>query len=102
MRKHNGKLIEYQWYIIPKDHKIFKISAENMKQKYGSLKHKNKQIGWTGYNFDIIFSMSSQLWYNFNINDIKQYLISKVIIDKITLPSLTFSDIYNKMVISTC
>jgi hypothetical protein len=80
----------YSWYIIPKDHHIFNISKYEWKEK----KRKNCRdvLGWTSKYMDITFSMSSQLWIHFNVDEIKQYLITSVVVLK--GHKLSFSEIY--------
>ena len=57
-------------------------------------KNKNKQIGWKSKYATITFSMSSQLWFNFNFNDIKQFLLHTVNVNKDS-KTYTYSDLYN-------
>ena len=40
-----------------------------------------KDVGWETDNSSIVFSMSSQLWFNFNFESIKKYIIADVIVD---------------------
>lgn len=69
-----NSIIEYIWYIIPKEYYIFKIDKLNPKLgKRG--KKKDQIVGWENKYCDITFSMSSQLWYKFNIKDIEKYKV---------------------------
>lgn len=95
LRQENEDLIKYYWVIVPKDYHIFKIDDSLMKLKLGKTgKKKNKPIGWQSVNFDITFSMSSQLWYHFKYDDIKKYIINTITIDN-NKPKLKYDKIYN-------
>ena len=72
--KNNDEKITYTWYIIPKDCYIFKIV--NLTPKLGKNgKKKGEVVGWQSKYCDITFSMSSQLWYKFNIECIEKYKV---------------------------
>ena len=75
IRKEKEKeLIEYMWYIIPKDYYVFK--TDSLIPKIGKKgKKTNLFVGWESKYSDITFSMSSQLWYKFNIKDIEKYKV---------------------------
>lgn len=86
-------IIEYMWYIIPKDYYIFKI--DKLKPKIGKKgKKKDKIIGWEAEYCDIIFSMSSQLWYKFKITDIEKYKLCSTEIDN-SKSKITYSQIFH-------
>lgn len=87
--------IKYTWYFIPKDYYIFKINPEKLIPKT-RLKGKNKGeiIGWSSVHCSITFSMSSQLWYSFDVEDINKYKIYSVEIDN-SKPKINYSQIYN-------
>ena len=88
-----NEIIEYMWYIIPKDYYIFKI--DKLKQKTGKKgKKKNKIVGWESEYCDITFSMSSQLWYNFNITDIEKYKVCATEIDN-SKSKINYSQIFD-------
>jgi|TARA_B110000971_G_C20001804_1_gene497222 hypothetical protein len=73
-------IIEYNWYIIPKDYHTFSI--DNLTHKIGKTGNKRGEIiGWKSNNCAITFSMSSQLWYNFNIEHINKYKVCSTKID---------------------
>lgn len=85
--------IEYMWYIIPKDYYIFKI--DKLTQKIGKKgRKKNLIVGWEAEYCDITFSMSSQLWYKFNITDIGKYKVCSTEIDN-SNPKINYSQIYH-------
>jgi len=88
-----NSLIEYMWYIIPKDYHIFKIV--NLTKKLGKQgKKKGEVVGWESKYCDITFSMSSQLWYKFNIRDIEKYKVCYTEIDN-SKSKINYSHIYN-------
>tara|TARA_Y100000996_G_scaffold15300_1_gene11733 strand:+ start:823 stop:1641 length:819 start_codon:yes stop_codon:yes gene_type:complete len=87
-----NSIIEYNWYIIPKDYYLFKIDKLTLKiGKKG--KKKGEIIGWQSKYCDIRFSMSSQLWYEFNICDIEKYKICSNKIDN-SKSKINYSQIY--------
>lgn len=95
LRKERDNTFEYIWLIVPKDYYIFKINDSLMEYKIGKIgKKKNKTVGWQSLNFDITFSMSSQLWYHFRYEDIKKYIINTITIDN-SKPKLRYDTIYN-------
>ena len=64
--------IHYYWLLIPKNTKVFEIKLSNIRPKIGKFgKNKDNQVGWETDNSSIVFSMSSQLWFNFNFESIK-------------------------------
>jgi|TARA_B110000285_G_scaffold198446_1_gene230905 hypothetical protein len=86
-------MIEYMWYIIPKDCHIFKINE--LTPKLGKNgKKKGEIVGWESKYCNITFSMSSQLWYNFNIIDIEKYKVCSTEIDN-SKPKINYSQIFN-------
>jgi len=85
--------IHYAWYIIPRDCHIFKI--DNLTQKKGKKgKKKDEIVGWKTKYCDITFSMSSQLWYKFNIRDIEKYKVCDTEIDN-SKSKVPYSQIYH-------
>ena len=91
----NLDYIKYYWFIIPKDYYVFNIKKNNMKLKKGKItRNKGKTVGWEGTYFDITFSMSSQLWFHFHLDDIKKFIIATVDV-QINKSVLTYSEIYN-------
>lgn len=98
LRDENKNIIKYFWFLIPKEHYIFKIDNQWF-QKIGQKgKNKYKQIGWISKNMSIEFNMSSQLWFNFNFNDINEYLISTTQINKNNIKKLCYSDIIDLII----
>lgn len=90
--KENSK-IKYEWYMIPKDNNLFKI--DKLTPKLGKKgKKKGEVIGWESKYCDITFSMSSQLWYHFDIKDFKEFYICSVEIDN-SLSKINYSRIYD-------
>jgi hypothetical protein len=85
----------YMWCVIPKNYYIFNVETQEFTPKMGKQKRSQGQnVGWTGKYFDINFSMSSQLWYHFQFDDIKQFVLAKVTTVIPSMP-LTYSQIYN-------
>lgn len=82
--------LKYEWYMIPKDHYLFQINHLLPKMD----KNKNGMIGWKSQHCNIIFSMSSQLWYNFNIEQIRQYKLCNCTIhnDK---PKIDYAQVFH-------
>lgn len=81
--------IDYDWFMIPSDYKLFEPSSYNWKPMIGKQgKQKDKQIGWNtnkkdGSSMSITFSMSSQLWIHIEITEeIKKFIISSVTVNK--------------------
>lgn len=94
VRQEDKNIITYMWCVIPKDYYIFNVENQEFIPKLGKQKRSQGQnVGWTGKYFDINFSMSSQLWYHFNFDDIKQFVLAKVTIPIPQTP-LTYSQIY--------
>lgn len=90
--KEDSKIL-YKWYIIPKNCHLFKIHS--LTHKIGKIgKKKDKIIGWQSDYCSITFSMSSQLWFHFNIEDIEKYKICQTEVDN-SKPKLNYSQIYN-------
>jgi len=92
-REEKGDIIIYSWYIIPKDYYVFKINK--LTHKIGKKSsNKGNIIGWESSNCSITFSMSSQLWFTINIDDIKKYNICSIEIDN-SGDKINYSDIYD-------
>ncbi len=80
------------WYIIPKDCYLFRI--DNLNHKIGKKgKKKGQIVGWESKYSSITFSMSSQLWYNFNIDELKKYMVCYTEVDN-SKPKINYSQIY--------
>jgi hypothetical protein len=93
-RKENNGIIKYYWCLIDKTCSIFKMNKENIIAKIGKRgRNKDQQVGWSSTNFAINFSMSSQLWYNLNIEDIHDYIIAEIEIDT-TKTTMSYSDVF--------
>tara|TARA_B100001094_G_scaffold236008_1_gene231087 strand:+ start:264 stop:1043 length:780 start_codon:yes stop_codon:yes gene_type:complete len=91
----NNAKIYYAWYIIPKDYYIFKI--DKLTLKIGQQgKKKGEIVGWKSKYCDITFSMSSQLWYNFNIDCIEKYKICSTEVDN-SKSKINYSQIYHSI-----
>lgn len=87
-----NSFIKYMWYIIPKDCYLFRIN--NLNHKIGKKgKKKGQIVGWESKYSSITFSMSSQLWYNFNIDELKKYMICYTEVDN-SKPKINYSQIY--------
>lgn len=84
------KYITYIWCMIPKSLNIFNMDAKNLEIKYGKNK---KKVGWKSKYYDITFSMSSQLWFHFHIDDITKFIINQKTINN-NRKKLRYSDIY--------
>lgn len=90
-------ILDYSWYMVPKSHFIFKIT--HLSPTIGKIgKKKGTVIGWESQFCKITFSMSSQLWYHFDIKHIESYKICQVQIDNNSIPKLDYSDIYNNFI----
>ncbi len=88
-----NSFIEYMWYIIPKDYYVFRI--DNLKHKIGKKgKKKDQIIGWESKYSSITFSMSSQLWYKFSIDELKKYMVCYTEVDN-SKPKINYSQIYD-------
>ena len=80
------------WYIIPKDYYVFK--TDSLIPKIGKKGKKiNLVVGWESKYSDITFSMSSQLWYKFNIKDIEKYKVCSTEIDN-SKSKINYSQIF--------
>lgn len=80
------------WYIIPKDYYVFK--TDSLIPKIGKKgKKTNLIVGWESKYSDITFSMSSQLWYKFNIKDIEKYKVCSTEIDN-SKSKINYSQIF--------
>jgi hypothetical protein len=87
-------IITYFWFIIPKNYTVFNNTYKLLPMMGKTEKNKDKQLGWKSKYASISFSMSSQLWFNFNFNDIKQFLLHSVDVNKDS-KKYTYSDLYN-------
>lgn len=84
-----NNILTYRWFIVPKTYYIFNSNTE-WKPKINKNGH---QSGWYNKYMSITFSMSSQLWFHFNLSDIEQFMIHKVDIDKNISPILSYADL---------
>jgi hypothetical protein len=88
-----NSFIKYMWYIIPKDCYLFRI--DNLNHKIGKRgKKKDEIIGWESKYSSITFSMSSQLWYNFSIDELKKYMVCYTEVYN-SKPKIDYSQIYD-------
>lgn len=96
LKKEKDKnIINYRWYIVPKEFHIFNVSKYPMEPKISNTKNSNGNIvGWKSKYWEILFSMSSQLWFRFNVDEIERFLITEVDVDMSTSASFTYNDIY--------
>jgi hypothetical protein len=95
MRKDLGaERLEYYWYIIPQDCNVFSPNLNEWEKKKGQRsKNKGAVVGWKSKYMDITFSMSSQLWYRFDVSDISRYEIARTTVD-LSSKKLTYADIF--------
>ncbi len=92
-KEKENSVINYTWYIIPKEYYLFKI--DNLKPKIGKIgKKKGNVIGWESKYSQIMFSMSSQLWYKFDVKHIEKYRVCSVNIDN-SKKKIGYSEIYH-------
>lgn len=87
--------IEYSWYVIPKDCDIFKVQELSLKFGKSHL-NKDQIIGYSSKYCDINFSMSSQLWFKFNIKHIEKYKICSTEVDN-SKEKINYSEIYDSL-----
>lgn len=93
VRDEKKNSISYEWYLIPKDHYLFKIDA--ITPKVGKVgKKKSEIVGWESKYCDITFSMSSQLWYKIDIREIAQYKLCSTEINNGN-PKINYSQIFH-------
>ena len=59
-------------------------------------KNKGNIVGWESKYCDITFSMSSQLWYKFDINEIKKYKVCQTTIDN-SKSKINYSQIFHSL-----
>jgi len=93
IRKEKKKeLIEYMWYIIPKDYYVFTV--DKLTPQIGKRgKKKNQIVGWESKYCSIRFVKSSQLWHYFNIKDIEKYKVCSTEIDN-SKSKINYSQIF--------
>lgn len=82
--------IHYMWYLIPRDYYIFNTRNHTWCPTIGRDK---TQTGWMSNHAKIVFSMSSQLWFSFDAQEIDPFLVSSVDVD-LTLPRISYGDLY--------
>tara|TARA_B100000424_G_C22889432_1_gene473145 strand:- start:258 stop:1013 length:756 start_codon:yes stop_codon:yes gene_type:complete len=94
VKRDNYNSITYEWYVIPKDYYLFKIDPNDFSEKFGKQgKNKDNIIGWKWKYGEITFSMSSQIWYSFDINCIKQFRIHSIKLNH-NLPTIDCEELY--------
>ena len=97
VKNDNNNSTTYEWYVVPKDYYIFKIVPNDLREKVGKKgKNKDEIVGWEWEHGDITFSMSSQLWYKFDINLIQQFRIHSVELNH-NSPIVDYSTLFNLM-----
>lgn len=97
VKNDNNNSTTYEWYVVPKDYYIFKIVPNDLREKVGKKgKNKDENVGWEWEHGDITFSMSSQLWYKFDINLIQQFRIHSVELNH-NSPIVDYSTLFNLM-----
>lgn len=82
--------LKYEWYMIPKDNYLFQVNYLLPKMN----KNKNEIIGWTSKYCNISFSLSSQLWYKFNIDQIKPYKLCHCTINN-DKPKIDYAQVFH-------
>jgi len=97
LRKKSKNIINYKWYLIPRDYYYLNPFNYNWTTSY-SVKN-NNIIGYKTNEINenkmmIYFSMSSQLWIKLNISEIDKYLISETYIN---LDEINFIQNYSQL-----
>jgi hypothetical protein len=88
--------IKYDWYVIPKDCHLFDCNKYAWEPKIGQRgAGQGNQVGWKTRYMDITFSMSSQLWFHIQCDDIEKYIIHSINVNMDDLHRLTYSDLFN-------
>jgi len=89
IREEIGKIIAYDWYIIPNDYEALNPASYTWTPlKGGKGKNKDAVIGWetnelNGSKMQISFSMSSQLWITVNVTEeLQKYKVATCKITK--------------------
>jgi hypothetical protein len=91
LRKESLDHLTYRWYVIPKDFYVFDANLFDWDIKIGQ---KGFIVGWKSKFMDITFSMSSQLWYKFQLIDIEQFIIVDVSVYKKSV-LMTYADVFH-------
>jgi len=83
----NNDTIIYDWLIIPSDYSVLDPSSYTWEPTIGKNgKNKNTQIGWNtneinGCKMSVRFSMSSQLWIEIEMTDMKKFIIASAVVN---------------------
>ena len=86
--------IHYHWCLIPKSSPVFRTNASEFRPKMGKRgNNTGVQVGWETDNMSISFAMSSQLWFAFKFDDVKQYVVADVVVDN-SAKKMSYADIY--------
>jgi hypothetical protein len=94
LRDEQTQFINYSWYLVPKDYYVFNVEKFFWLPMMGRTKRtKGRQLGWQSPNARIIFSMGSKLWFNFEKEEIEQFEIQSVRIERET-PILSYRCLY--------
>jgi len=68
--KNNKDYIDYRWYVIPKKFRLFQVKNLKLNANKKNWESQDK-------NCKITFSLSSQLWFDFNLDEIDdEYMIA--------------------------
>ena len=70
--------IKYSWIVVPKDFYTFNPEKYEWTQKLGNL---GKQTGWKSKFMDTTDSMSSQLWFHMNFEDVERYVVASTTVN---------------------
>ena len=90
LRSETDEHIMYYWCMIPKTHVIFDVSNQTLHKKTNK---RGKMTGWTSEHASISFSMSSQLWFHFNLKDIQEYILHTCQVSRKN--TITYADMYS-------
>ncbi len=88
LRSESEEHIVYYWCLIPKTHAIFDLSNQTLQKKYNK---RGKMTGWVSEHASISFSMSSQLWFHFRMEDIQEHILHTCQVSRKN--TLTYADI---------
>lgn len=97
VKRDNDNSTTYEWYVVPRDYYIFKIEPNDVRAMVGKQgSNKDEIVGWEWEYGYIRFSMSSQLWYKFDINLIQQFRIHSIELNN-SCPIVDYSTLFNLM-----
>jgi hypothetical protein len=84
--------ITYSWVIVPKDFYTFNPEKYEWTQKIGNS---GKQTGWRSKFMDTTYSMSSQLWFHMNFEDVERFVVASTTVN--VSNTMTFASQVDKM-----